>query len=122
MNTEALAALPTAWRKSSYSTATGNCVEVAPTTDSVLVRHSKHPTAGTIIFSLPAWVSFIREVQVGSAGVNGSVTATRIGTDTLVRSAHTNIELRFDQDEWAAFIAGAAAGEFNFTRHLTAAN
>lgn len=111
----------TTWHKSSYSNATGNCVEVAPTTHGIFVRHSKYPTIGTIIFSVCAWLSFIREVRAGGASANGSATVTRVGTDTLVRSLHSDIELRFDQDEWAAFIAGAAAGEFNFTHHLAAA-
>jgi Domain of unknown function (DUF397) len=104
---------PTAWRKSSYSTATGNCVEVAPATDGVFVRHSKHPAAGTIAFGLPTWIWFIRAVQTGGTIESGNVLVSKIGTDTLVRSLHTNIELRFDQDEWAAFIAGAANGEFD---------
>jgi Domain of unknown function (DUF397) len=110
------------WRKSSYSTATGNCVEVASTMDCVFVRHSKHPTAGTIAFDLPAWISFIREIQAENANANGSVTVTRIGTDTLVRSLLTDVELRFNQDEWAAFLAGAADGEFDVTRQLAATN
>jgi len=123
MNKEALAAFPNAaWRKSSYSTATGNCVEVAPTTDGVFVRHSKHPAAGTITFGRPAWISFIREVRMGGASANGSATVSRIGTDTLVRSLQTNVELRFDQDEWAAFIAGAADGEFDSLTKLAAVN
>jgi hypothetical protein len=114
MNKEALAALPTsAWRKSSYSTATGNCVEVAPTADGVFVRHSKNPAAGTIAFGLPTWMSFIRGIQKGGTIPSGNVTVTMVGTDTLVRSVRTNVELRFDQDEWAAFIAGAADGEFD---------
>jgi hypothetical protein len=102
-----------AWRKSSYSTATGNCVEVAPTTNGMFVRHSKNPAAGTIAFGLPAWMSFIREVRSDGASANGSATVTRVGTDTLVKSLHTNVELRFNQDEWAAFIAGATDGEFD---------
>ena len=49
------------WRTSSYSSNGENCVEVAPVPDRVLVRDSKHPDAGTIEFTLPAWTSFVRE-------------------------------------------------------------
>ena len=38
------------WRTSSYSGNGENCVDVAPVPDRVLVRHSKHPDAGTIEF------------------------------------------------------------------------
>lgn len=49
---------------------------------------------------------------------DGVATITKIGTDTLVRSLHTAVELRFDADEWSAFIAGATDGEFDFTSQL----
>lgn len=67
----------TTWRKSSYSTSTGNCVEVAPAADGVAIRHSKHPTAGTITFPHHAWVGFIRDVRHGRTGTNGSPPSPR---------------------------------------------
>jgi hypothetical protein len=103
-----------AWRKSSYSSATGNCVEVSPAADDVLIRHSKHPAAGTISFPHPAWAAFVREAPEDGTGSNGVATITRTGTDTLVKSLTTGIELRFDEGEWSAFVAGAADGEFDF--------
>ena len=48
------------WRKSSFSTASGDCVEVAGTDDGILVRNSKHPSDGTVAFTraeLAAWIS-----------------------------------------------------------------
>ena len=48
-----------AWQKSSFSGATGNCVEVADTGDAVLVRNSNNIEAGTIEFTraeLAAWI------------------------------------------------------------------
>lgn len=110
-----------AWRKASYSGAGENCVEVAPTVDSVIMRHSKHPSVGTITFSYPAWATFIREARDGRAPTNGVVSIAKIGTDTLVNSLATEVELRFDQGEWAAFLAGAAEGEFDYTGHLATA-
>ncbi|WP_082114529.1 DUF397 domain-containing protein [Lentzea aerocolonigenes] len=49
------------WRKSSYSGATedGNCVEVSYASD-VLVRDSKNAGAGTLMFSAPAWRTFVQ--------------------------------------------------------------
>lgn len=48
------------WRKSTYSSGTNSCVEVAKTADGqVLVRNSNHPDAGTITFTpteMAAWV------------------------------------------------------------------
>lgn len=121
MNTESPTAQTRAtWRKSSYSTSTGNCVEVAPATDGVVIRHSKHPAAGTITFPRPAWAAFLRDARDGLTPTNGVATITKIGTDTLVTSLATEVELRFDQGEWSAFLAGAAGGEFDFTGQLAA--
>jgi hypothetical protein len=60
MNTEFQTAQPHAsWRKSSYSTSTGSCVEVASATDGVLVRDSKHPAGGTLAFPRSTWAVFV---------------------------------------------------------------
>ena len=49
-----------AWRKSSFSNAGGNCVEVAPLEDgTIAVRNSKRPDAGVLLFTpaeVSAWV------------------------------------------------------------------
>ncbi|MBA8826841.1 hypothetical protein FHX42_004220 [Saccharopolyspora lacisalsi] len=58
---------------------------------------------------------FVREACEGLTSANGVVTATRPGTDTLVRSLRTGVEFRLDEGEWAAFVAGAVDGEFDFT-------
>ena len=109
-----------AWRTSTRSSNGENCVEVSPTEDGVVVRHSKHPDAGTIAFSLVAWAAFVRDARAGAVDANGAAAITRIGTDTLVTSLATGVELRFDQGEWSAFLAGAADGEFDFADHLVA--
>lgn len=110
------------WRKSSYSTATGNCVEVAPATDGVTLQHSKRPTAGTIAFPHHAWATFVRAAAEDLTSTNGIATITRIGTDTLVTSLITDVELHFNAGEWSTFVAGAANGEFDFTGELTTAS
>jgi hypothetical protein len=107
------------WRKSSYSTATGNCVEVAPAPDGVLVRHSKHPTSGEIAFSHPEWAAFLLDARDGLTSANGVAAISRIGPDTLVTAA-TEVTLRFDEGEWSAFLAGVADGEFDFAGRLPA--
>lgn len=123
MNTHSPTARPrTTWRKSSYSTSTGNCVEVAPAADGVVIRHSKHPAAGTITSPYHAWTAFVRDAsEDGPTSANGVAAITKIGTDTLVTSLTTNVELRFDEGEWSAFLAGAANGEFDFTTQLVIA-
>lgn len=102
---------PLSWRTSTRRSNGEACVEVAPIADGVVIRHSKHPSAGTIHFSFPAWEAFLGEALDGPTGANGVATITLIGTDALVRSS--GIELLFDADEWTAFRAGAAAGEFH---------
>jgi hypothetical protein len=111
-----------AWRTSTRSSNGENCVEVAPSTDGVVIRHSKHPAAGTIAFPYHAWSAFVRDApEDGPTSANGVASITKIGTDTLVTSLTTNVELRFDEGEWSAFLAGAADGEFDFTPQLAIA-
>jgi Domain of unknown function (DUF397) len=52
------------WRKSSYSSQSGNCVEVArnlPTL--VAVRDSKEPGEAKLVVSPEAWSAFLRSVR-----------------------------------------------------------
>lgn len=100
------------WRTSSYSGNGEGCVDVAPTDDAVLIRHSKHHDHGTILFTPTKWEVFVRESRVGLASTNGVATVEQDGTDTLVTSTKT--QLRFNDIEWTAFIAGANDGEFDF--------
>jgi hypothetical protein len=51
---------PDAWRKSSVSGGTdGECVEVAFAKDSVLVRHSRHPSGPVLSFTRSEWKAFL---------------------------------------------------------------
>ncbi|WP_367123529.1 DUF397 domain-containing protein [Streptomyces phytohabitans] len=48
------------WTKSSYSSNEGpNCVEVAATSDSILVRDSKHTTGPRLTFDTGVWEAFV---------------------------------------------------------------
>ncbi|MEV7008764.1 DUF397 domain-containing protein [Streptosporangium sp. NPDC051022] len=56
---------PIAWRKSSYSTDGGNCVEVAYTDDRYLVRDSKDPDGPVLAFSPTSWRGFVSGIRDG---------------------------------------------------------
>ena len=47
------------WRKSSRSTSTANCVEVALAHETVGVRDSKNPDGPALAVSTPAWQAFL---------------------------------------------------------------
>ncbi|MGH3528735.1 MAG: DUF397 domain-containing protein [Pseudonocardiaceae bacterium] len=47
------------WHTSSYSYGNGNCVQVAPTPDRVLVRDSKDPDGPALTVPTPAWQAFL---------------------------------------------------------------
>ena len=52
------------WRKSSYSSQSGNCVEVARNLpELVAVRDSKEPGGAKLMVSPETWRAFIRNVH-----------------------------------------------------------
>ena len=53
------------WRKSSHSTGGNDCVEVAQTGTSCLIRDSKNPDGACIAIEVPAWATFIHGVKHG---------------------------------------------------------
>ncbi|MFE6924335.1 DUF397 domain-containing protein [Nocardia sp. NPDC057663] len=55
-----------AWRKSTYSNPSGNCVEVAEVADgSVAVRNSRDPHGSVIFYTRPEIDAFIRGAKAG---------------------------------------------------------
>lgn len=54
-----------AWRKSTYSTANDDCLEVADLIpgDLIPVRDSKSPTGPALFLPAPAWATFVRAVR-----------------------------------------------------------
>ncbi|MEU4324498.1 DUF397 domain-containing protein [Nonomuraea dietziae] len=54
----------TTWRKSSFSHATGECVEFARGADGgVMIRDSKDPSGGVLAFTLGEWRAFVAGVR-----------------------------------------------------------
>ena len=51
------------WRKSTYSLANGNCVEVGTGQALVAVRDSRDPDGPTITVSPRAWIEFAEHVR-----------------------------------------------------------
>lgn len=47
------------WHTSSYSWGNGDCVQVAPSANQVLVRDSKHPDGPALTLPTPAWHAFL---------------------------------------------------------------
>ena len=57
------------WRKSSYSSYTGNCVEVATADDTVGVRDSKQSGRGPVLeFDRAEWAVFVAAAKAGEFG------------------------------------------------------
>jgi hypothetical protein len=54
------------WRKSSYSSQDGNCVEVARNLPGVVsVRDSKNPDGPKLLVSPADWRAFVRGLKIG---------------------------------------------------------
>ncbi|WP_223839124.1 DUF397 domain-containing protein [Nocardiopsis deserti] len=52
------------WRKSSYSNAERNCVEVCDLPEGQhLLRDSKYPEARVLVFGVAEWRAFVGDVQ-----------------------------------------------------------
>ena len=53
------------WRKSTASGGSGDCVEVAFTTEAVYVRNSQDPSGPQLTFSYSEWAAFLTGAQRG---------------------------------------------------------
>jgi hypothetical protein len=62
--------LTVSWRKSTYSTNGGDCVEIGPGQPRVVaVRDSKDPQGPALEFTPEAWSSFVAAAQAGRFSV-----------------------------------------------------
>ncbi|HZN18252.1 MAG TPA: DUF397 domain-containing protein [Micromonosporaceae bacterium] len=55
------------WTKTTRSSGTGQCVEVARVGDAIAVRDSKNPAGPRLTFTAGAWAEFVRAVKAGHA-------------------------------------------------------
>ena len=51
------------WRKSSYSSANGQCTEVTPTAGGFAIRDSKNPDGGHLVVSAANWRTFLNATR-----------------------------------------------------------
>ena len=58
------------WKKSSYSSAQGNCVEVSPVREGIAVRGSKNPSGPVLRFSPDDWQAFVSNIKAGQLGTS----------------------------------------------------
>ncbi len=56
------------WRKSTYSDGASNCVELARDNQSLLVRDSKSPLSGMLVFADRGAAHFLDAVKAGRYG------------------------------------------------------
>lgn len=56
------------WRKSSYSSGNGQCVEVALAQGVMAIRDSKNPAGPALVFDHDTWSAFVRGVTAGEFG------------------------------------------------------
>ncbi|GAA0362936.1 DUF397 domain-containing protein [Streptomyces blastmyceticus] len=54
------------WRKSSYSSGEGQCVEIAFLREVVATRDSKTPHGSALIFNADTWSAFTAGVKAGA--------------------------------------------------------
>lgn len=61
-----------AWRKSTISQGSGDCVEIALTPEAVFVRNSRYPRGPMLSFSLSEWTAFLMGAQRGEFDAPGN--------------------------------------------------
>jgi hypothetical protein len=58
----------TIWRKSSWSTAEGNCVEAGQANDVIMVRDTKQHGPGPVLtYTTDAWRAFTLSIKTGAS-------------------------------------------------------
>jgi hypothetical protein len=60
-----VAHVPAQWRKSTHSGGNGACVEVAHLPEAIAVRDSKDPAGPKLIFTSRAWTAFVEMAKGG---------------------------------------------------------
>jgi hypothetical protein len=101
----------TTWKKSSYSSDSGNCVEVRHVDGRVEIRDSKLSDDSPVItYSPDEWRAVLYAVNDGYEP-GESLWCT--DGSFYMRKDNPGPELHFTQDEWIAFGEGVSMGEFD---------
>lgn len=93
--------------RSSFCSSDG-CVEVSAEGHLVLVRDTKDRSVEPVPFALADWKAYVTEIKDGLHSLQDGVAGYTIG------------HLRYDRGEWAAFLQGVNAGEFDLSPELEA--
>jgi len=56
---------PAGWRKARRSMGNGECVEVLPVNNRILVRDSKNPSSSLLSYPADTWQSFVSDAKRG---------------------------------------------------------
>lgn len=107
------------WFKSSFSNGSCTCVEVRLSPDHVEIRDSKFlgdPSVQPVItVASRHWTTLQQQIRLkGPLGIGGvlDVAPHPDGSASLYSPAN-GTELRYTAAEWAAYVAGVRAGEFD---------
>lgn len=102
--------------KSTFSGGDQTCVEVAHSSDVVLIRDSKFsgsPYEQPVVSIAPAlWREMLNLVLSNESGAVGNVRIA-VHPDASATIADQAVSLTYNTDEWDAFMKGVADGEFD---------
>lgn len=112
------------WFKSSFSTASGDCVEVRFDGDVVQVRDTKDQGAGPVItLDAAVWDDFLRQLLSGPVEADGALAVLPEPRGGAVLRARDNgAALRYTRGEWEMFMRGVRAGEFTHSAVVSRAS
>jgi len=106
------------WRKSSFSDSANSCVDVRHIGGKVQVRNSNDPGGPVLTLTEAYWEWVIERVAAGEAV--STISRAEKGIHWL-NALDGWVVVDFTEQEWAAFVAGAVAGEFDLDRLMGAA-
>ncbi|WP_216915942.1 DUF397 domain-containing protein [Nocardia noduli] len=111
------------WFKSTFSTGTSSCVEIAVTPEARLIRDSKYlrdpnnspAQQPTIRVAIGQWAQFLSAVEKHDTAGTAGLPRIRYQPDGGASLSDGETTLQYTTGEWEAFHAGVVAGEFEPT-------